>query len=166
MKKCQYLHPQAFDPARGMSRLLLQSGAPIEAAVQAEAKHTQKKPSRLKGPQKEPAQTFLSEGTWPSFIGRRRLSCNTDLTQQLPRWPSMTSARKPQLKPLNTLHTLQGSPERLVCVLQILRPSSSTFVLTNSVRAILDYIMHKLMFLTYLHPTIFTGCLFHSLDEP
>lgn len=33
---------------------------------------------------------LLSEGTWPSFIGRRRLSCNTDLIQQLARWLGMT----------------------------------------------------------------------------
>lgn len=88
---CHHPHPQAFNPARAMSRLLLESGDPNKAAVQAQAKHNQKKPSRLKGSQKEPAQTSLSEGTWASFIGRRRLSCNTDLIQQLPRWSSMTS---------------------------------------------------------------------------
>lgn len=33
----------------------------------------------------------------------------------------------------------------------MLRPSSPTFVFTNSVRAILDCIGHKLMFLTYLY---------------
>lgn len=63
MKDCHYLHPQAFDPARAVNRLLLESGAPIEAAVQAQAKHTEKKPSRLKGPWKELAQTSLSEDT-------------------------------------------------------------------------------------------------------
>lgn len=36
---------------------------------------------------------------------------------------------------------------------------------TNDIRAISDYITHKLMFLAYLHPMIFTGSLFHCPDR-
>lgn len=64
--------------------------APVKAAVQTQSRRTWDKPSRLKHPLKESAQASLSEGMWPSFIERRRLSCNTDFIQQLPRWLGMT----------------------------------------------------------------------------
>jgi len=52
-----------FNPARGVSGRLSESRAPVEAAVQARARRTRDKPSRLKHPPKAPAQTSsLSEG--------------------------------------------------------------------------------------------------------